>query len=250
MAKFFEAKQKTVEYLKDQTLTDLANKLETDKGTADKSTLSWGNSYPRHFSWHYTPVYEKYMDPVRENNVRFLEIGICDKRFPFASTQMWLSYFKNVELFSVDNFWGNRSNYGDDIQKVVEMGSHFIFADQGSEDDWNHINTEVGQNSIDFIVEDGSHAPEHMMYSLYRSVDILKSGGYYFMEDIQNPETSKGWFGYDNAEIFNELQNWNDNYNSQYITPEQSKYIKDNCDFVELQLDPSRIKYLAVFRKK
>jgi len=36
------------------SLTELANKFETDKGTADKFTLSWGKDWPDHVCMGYT----------------------------------------------------------------------------------------------------------------------------------------------------------------------------------------------------
>ena len=68
--------------------------------------------------------------------------------------------------------------------------------------DWDEIEKTIPSNSLDFIIEDGSHYPHHMMYTLYRSIKLLKSGGIYFMEDIQNPKTSKGYFKTANLKQF------------------------------------------------
>jgi hypothetical protein len=121
-----------------------------------------------------------------------LEIGVCDKRFPYASIKMWKSYFKNVDFYAVDNFWGHKiGDKIEDIDKLNNQDINFIYADQGSFDDWDELN-KLFPNKFDFIVEDGSHWPNHMMVSLWKSLGVLKSGGYYFMEDIQNPLKSRG----------------------------------------------------------
>ncbi len=249
MKQFYSKLGNELSYNSELSLTEIANSLQTDKGTLSRNDVAWANAHPTHHCWHYTPVYEKYMNPKRESKVKLLEIGVCDPRFCFASPKMWLQYFKDVDLYSVDNFWG-RGFSESDIEPILKMGTNFIYADQGSSQDWDIIVENVGSAKLDFIVEDGSHQPHHMMYSLYRAIDVLKPGGIFFMEDIQNPETSRGTYGYDNANIILELQNWGEHYVTQYLTIDQSNLIRDNYELIELPLDPSRIKYLACFRKK
>ena len=42
---FFQKDKKTDLFNPDKNLSELANEFETDKGTADKMQLSWGNSF-------------------------------------------------------------------------------------------------------------------------------------------------------------------------------------------------------------
>lgn len=239
-------------YNKNLNLSELANKFETDKGTEDSLNLSWGKNYSLHRCMHYTKTYEKYMKPFRELDLSLLEIGVCDKRFPYSSIKMWLSYFKNVDFYAVDNFWGHHiDDKINDIEKLNDLSVNFIYADQGSFEDWDELNN-LFSNKFDFLVEDGSHWPNHMMISLWKSIGILKSGGYYFMEDIQNPLKSRGWFKYDNsliAEEFFESMGTKKLYSS-FLNDQQNKDIQDNFDLVDLVLDPNKISYLAVLKKK
>jgi hypothetical protein len=233
------------------TLNEIANFYETDKGTADKSTLSWGNLYPFHFCMHYTHVYEKYMFSDKENNFNMLEIGICDKRFPYASPKMWLTYFKNVNLFCVDNFWGEHlKNKLEDVKKLNAIGVNFIYADQGSYDDWDKI--KKLKVKYKYIVEDGSHWPNHMMVTMWKCIDLVESNGYYFMEDIQNPEKSRGWYKYDNSLISEELLETQKTkiFKSSFLNDKQNKDINNNFELIDLVLDPNNINYLGVFKKK
>jgi hypothetical protein len=145
------------------------------------------------------------MEIKRNDEISMLEIGVCDKRFPYASIKMWMSYFKNIDLYAVDNFWGHTvEDKLTDIKNINNNGVNFIYADQGSFNDWDEIN-HCYPNKFDFIIEDGSHWPNHMMISLWKSIGVMKTGGYFFMEDIQNPLKSRGWFKYDNALIAQEL---------------------------------------------
>jgi hypothetical protein len=236
----------------EKSLSELANQFETDKGTSDSVNLSWGTEYATHRSWHYSTTYEKYMNSSKNDSISMLEIGVCDKRFPYASIKMWKSYFKDLDLYAVDNFWGHKiGDKLEDITKLNSEGVNFIYADQGSFDDWNELN-ELFPNRFDFVVEDGSHWPNHMMVSLWKAIGVLKSGGYYFMEDIQNPLKSRGWFKYDNAliaEEFLQTLSTGELYSS-FLNDQQNKDIQDNFELVEIVLDPSQINYLAVLRKK
>jgi hypothetical protein len=183
-----------------KSLSEIANIFETDKGTANPLTLSWGKDYPTHKCMHYTKTYEKYLNPFRnKQNFSMLEVGICDKRFPYASAYMWKNFFKDVDYYGVDNFWGHSlEDKLSDISKLNESGINFIYADQGNYNDWEQLQ-KIFVNSLDCVVEDGSHWPNHMMISLWQSRNMLKTGGLYFMEDIQNPIKSRGWYKYDNS---------------------------------------------------
>jgi len=234
-------------------LNTIANELETDKGTADKLTLSWGHLCPTNFCWGYTQTYNTYMKTFREKKVKLLEIGICDGRFKYASPKMWLKYFKDIDLYCVDNFWGTGPELeATNIDDLNKMGVNFIYADQGSEEDWNKIDTLIEYESLDFLIEDGSHYTHHMVYSLWRGAKLLKKGGYYFMEDIQNPETCRGFWGYDNADLSTDLKNFLSNgvFSNPHLSEEACKYIVNHFEIVDLILDNTNMNYLAVFCKK
>jgi hypothetical protein len=251
--KIFRKTKEGTLYNKDLSLTQIANLLESDKGDADKMTLTWSKDWPSHHTWGYTMTYEKYMNQQRESqNIKLLEIGICDKRFPYASSKMWMTYFKDLDLYSLDNFWGDYlENKINDIKFLNDIGVNFIYADQGNFTDWNEIKKEI-PNDFDFIVEDGSHWPNHMSISLWKSKDLLKSGGFYFMEDLQNPVTARGMFKYDNAlltENLIESQN-NNKIILSFLNDQQNLDINDNYQLCEMILDRNKIQYLGVFRKK
>jgi len=251
--KIFKKTTNTNSFYKEKTkLSQLANQYETDKGTANSLSLSWGLDFPNHKCMHYTETYEKYMDYKRNDFVSMLEIGVCDKRFPYASIKMWMSYFKDIDFYAVDNFWGHKiDNKIEDVQNLNNQGVNFIYADQGSFEDWDELNTHY-LDKFDFIIEDGSHWPNHMVISLWKSINILKSGGYYFMEDIQNPLVSRGWFRYDNSLLAQELLEAlsTKNFKSCFLNNQQNIDIQNNFEFIDLVLDPNSINYLAIFKKK
>tara|TARA_R110000868_G_scaffold8986_1_gene45511 strand:- start:1585 stop:2343 length:759 start_codon:yes stop_codon:yes gene_type:complete len=252
MKLFKSTKKENYFYKPEKSLSELANLYETDKGTEDSKNLSWGKEYKDHVCMHYTTIYEKYMKEKREEGVSILEIGVCDKRFPYASIKMWMSYFKNPNFYAMDNFWANSlENKLQDIIDLNNSGVNFIYSDQGSFQDWDKI-IDLNLNKFDYIIEDGSHWPNHMMISLWKSINIMKSGGYYFMEDIQNPLKSRGLYKYDNALIGQELLETlsTKKLESSFLNDKQNLYIQNNLELVDLILDPNKISYLAVLRKK
>jgi hypothetical protein len=250
--KFFCKKQSPKLYNPLLNLTQIANIYETDKGDADKHTLSWGKDYPEHYCMNYTSIYEKYMSADRNNNVKLFEIGICDKRFPFASVKLWLTYFKNLELYSVDNFWGS---YLDEktaeINMLNNMGCNFIYADQGNFNDWSELKQQC-PNDFDFFIEDGSHWPNHMAVSLWQARNMIKPGGYYFMEDLQNPINSRGKFKYDNSLLTEDLltAQHTGTIKSHFLNDQQNNDVNESFELVDMILDQYKINYLAVLKKK
>jgi hypothetical protein len=252
MILFTKTNNKNSFYKDGAELSQLANHYETDKGTANSLDLSWGYDFPNHKCMHYTNTYEKYMSLKKTEHINMLEIGVCDKRFPYASIKMWMSYFKNIDFYAVDNFWGHKiDDKINDIKQLNEQGVNFIYADQGSFEDWDELNVKY-PNKFDFVVEDGSHWPNHMVVSLWKSIGIMKSGGYYFMEDIQNPLKSRGWFKYDNsliAEEFLQTLSTKELYSS-FLNDQQNKDIQNAFELVDIVLDPSQINYLAILKRK
>lgn len=235
------------------SLNELANIYQTDKGDQDKFNTTWGKFWPELECWGYTNTYEKYMEPYRDRTINFLEIGICDKRFPYASIKMWNDYFVNGEIWGMDNFWGNDLQEKiKDISELNKKGINFIYGDQGNLRDWDNIIEKIGKNKFDFIVEDGSHWPNHMVITLWKCKDLLKSGGYYFMEDLQNPETFRGSMKLDNSLLTEDLLKSyrTNNFYTHFLNEQQNQDIRDNFDLKELILDKSRKIYLAVFKKK
>lgn len=237
-------------YNSNKSLTQIANELETDKGDIDKMNLSWGKDWPNHITMGYTHTYERYMSKKRKKNVKLFEIGIRDKRFPYASCKMWLTYFKKVDLYGMDNFWGQEIDDAE-VYNINMLGVNFIYADQGNFLDWDGIKKQC-PNDFDFFVEDGSHWPNHMMVSLWQAKDMLKSGGYYFMEDIQNPNRTRGKFKYDNSIVAEDLLESEHSgiIESRLLHDYQNDDLNKSYNLIELVLDKKRVNYLAVFQRK
>lgn len=163
-----------------KSLTELANRHGSDKGTEGPSA-NWG-------AHNYADVYEAYLEPLRERPIRLLEIGlgvsgervhariVHGRNSGGASLKMWRDYFPRGEIYGIDI---NECRYLD-----CDRVSTFV-ADQGDLDDLRSFTEATGGIDFDVIVDDGSHRPDHQQVSLGYFLDFLKPGGLYFIEDLQ-----------------------------------------------------------------
>ena len=133
---------------------------------------------------------------------------------------------------------------------------NFIFGNQGSYECWKSLRA-VLDIKFDFIVEDGSHQTHDMLCTLYNSLDLLKVNGYYFMEDIQDPITTAGKYGYDNTSIYKTIQEFRDTgkfYNEEcsHLTPDMCKEIGNKIELVEMFYGGHKDfrNIMAVFKRK
>ncbi len=223
------------------TLTQIANKLELDKGTADASTLSWHSAFPQHVTMGYTEVYEKFMAPMRKKPVRLLEVGVWDGRFPLGSLKMWRQYFTKGKIVAMDLF-----QHPDAIGQTEELGCLPVFGDQSDGQAYDALS-----GPFDFIIEDGSHQPDHMLFSLAMLSEKLAPKGIYFMEDIQN-ERTRGMFGYDNLQCLRDLQNWQNTgvFTTNLINAVHYELINRNLRIVGLHPALNDAGWLGVFSRK
>lgn len=157
------------------TLTEIANRIGTDKGT-------------QHFESHsYTEIYQKFFDPIKDNKIKMLEIGIADPRFPGASIQMWTEFFTNLEFIGFDI---NKN------AKVYEKENVKVFiGDQSNKNDLENCVNDYGGN-YDIIIDDGIHHHSHHIVSFESLYPYLKSGGLYIIEDLHayDCRLTEDWF--------------------------------------------------------
>jgi demethylmacrocin O-methyltransferase len=133
------------------SLSELGLKYGTDKGTIHG----------------YLPVYESYLEGLRQTTRSLLEIGV-DKG---SSLMMWREYFPNAIISGLDVLFIPMTRW-DRIQLHVGNSTDANVAEQ------------FGDESFDVIVDDGSHAASHQILTLCWFWPKLKKGGMYFIEDI------------------------------------------------------------------
>lgn len=153
------------------TLTELANRFGTDKGT------SHGHAH------HYTLVYDALFEPLRVKPVRVLEIGLLiggpehgnfERRVARApSVLVWLNYFGNGVVFGFDH---------SDFSHLASERFRFVRGDCGSEADLERLADVVPK--LDIIIDDASHASYHQQLAFRYLFPRLKPGGLYIIEDL------------------------------------------------------------------
>jgi hypothetical protein len=162
-----------------QSLTDLANKYGSDKGTQGP-TSNW----PAHC---YTDVYEAYLGHLRKSPISLLEVGMGVSGEAWeahivrgrnaeggASIKMWHEFFATGQIYGADI---NPAPYLDTTRLTT------VVLDQGDRTALKTFASSV-PGGFDVIVDDGSHRPDHQQITLSTLFPFLKSNGYYFIEDL------------------------------------------------------------------
>lgn len=164
-----------------KSLTDIANFYGTDKGTEGPSAV--------HGAHNYTDIYESYIGSFRDKAISILEIGIGLKRKDdpriahgrnkegAASVHMWYEYLPKGDIHAVDIVPASQL----DNERI-----HTYIADQGDKKSLEALIQSFGKREFDFIIDDGSHHPDHQQLTLNMLFPLLRSGGVYFIEDLRN----------------------------------------------------------------
>ena len=141
------------------------NRLATIYGT-DK----WG----AHF---YTQHYQRYFEPIRSERLKILEIGVGgygDLLNGAQSLRMWKRFFPNSHVVGIDIY--DKSHFSEDRITVLQ-------ADQTDNKRMREIVAQYGP--FDIVIDDGSHLNEHVIATFGILFPLLKSPGFYCIEDLQ-----------------------------------------------------------------
>ena len=130
----------------------------------------------------YNRFYDMFLTPLINKNITLFEIGVDASR----SLKMWNDMFKNGKIYGMDI----------NIEFKHERGLVFK-GDQSSKKDLKTVIKSIKE--ADVIIDDGSHVPEHQLFSFnYLFNKLLKDGGIYIIEDIEtNYWTNGKLYGYD-----------------------------------------------------
>ena len=146
-----------------------------------KMGLQYGTDKITHHGYH--RYYPRYLDYYRSMpGGSMIEIGIDRQK----SLNMWLEYFPNAFI------------YGIDIVVAASGPRHKIFkTDQSNMIELENIVNNI-THPVFFIIDDGSHVPEHQTASFnYLFSKKLMPGGVYIIEDIETSYwINNGIYGY------------------------------------------------------
>jgi hypothetical protein len=142
-----------------------------------------------------TAYYNDKLSKHKFDKISILEIGI----YKFDSIKLFRDFFVNAKIIGVDSFpqlWDDSINDYVYIPNVSKYSSHFIDSYSSTILDnceiymmnaySEEVLNKIEDNSIDFIIEDGSHRIEDQLYVVENWTKKLKTGGTLIIEDIQD----------------------------------------------------------------
>lgn len=162
-------------FIKENTMSELckiAKKHRTDK-------------YHRHnYCTAYENILAKYKD---KSDISLLEIGI----FEGASIRMWLEWLPKAKIYGIDNWSATNKPININGAKIINANSKDI-----------SVCDKLEQQTFDIIIDDGDHHPYSQLTTLWNMWPLLKRGGIYIIEDLDNFDLyQKHWSFISNIEF-------------------------------------------------
>ncbi|HEY4114615.1 MAG TPA: class I SAM-dependent methyltransferase [Rhizomicrobium sp.] len=155
-----------------KNLQTLANEYGSDKGTT-------GGRTPH----RYTYIYDLLFAPQKEQDITFLEIGLCrggpelgksiDRVAVSPSVRMWTEYFTRADIVGFDI---------SDFSHQQSERFTFIRGDCGKDEDVQRL--AASRDGFDVIIDDASHASYHQQLVFKHLWPKLRAGGLYIIEDV------------------------------------------------------------------
>lgn len=133
-------------------------------------TDKWGSHW-------YTQHYQRYFANWRKRRLNILEIGVGgyeDLSYGAQSLRMWKRFFPKSQIVGIDFY--DKSH----------LSEHRIDVLQCDQTDARRI-SEISQRygGFDIIIDDGSHRNEHVIQTFNILFPLLKTQGFYCIEDLQ-----------------------------------------------------------------
>lgn len=136
----------------------------------NKLALKYGSDKCPQIKHNYTPFYYDLLKERRLTIKKVLEIGAGEG----ASLRMWRDFFPNALVYGADN--QNNRIFKEDRIEVFRC-------DQSSKQDLVDLISMTGSD-IDLVIDDGSHIPEHQVFSCLTLIPLLKKDVIYVIEDV------------------------------------------------------------------
>jgi hypothetical protein len=153
----------------------------------DLCRLMAGHGSDKGIGWHtYTPFYQALFLGRRDTVSALFELGLGTNNEdipsnmgthgkPGASLRGWRDYFPNAHI------------YGADVDQRILFSEDRIetfYVDQCEPSTFDALWARLPGLELDFFLDDGLHTIEAARITLAHSIDKVKSGGYYIIEDV------------------------------------------------------------------
>ena len=176
------------------------------------------------FTHGYIPIYESHFSPLRLRKMNILEIGVGGYKDPNAggeSLRMWKEYFPNSIIHAVDIY--DKTPHEEERIRIF----------QGSQNDPDFLKR-IAQKaeSLDIVIDDGSHVNEHVITSFLTLFPLLAANGIYVIEDLQTSYVPKYGGSIENIDhpdtSIGLLKKLIDGLNHQWIATRTPTYLDEN----------------------
>lgn len=161
-------------------LYEIADRYSCDKGLRGPSQKWSANNY--------VDVYQAYLGHRRFEPLKLMEIGLGVRGENWsaeishggnseggASMRMWYDFLPNSQIVGLDI---NPATHLDNDRITTRL------LDQSNREQLAGLVSEYGPESLDVIIDDGSHIADHQQISLEELMPLLKPNGLYFIEDL------------------------------------------------------------------
>lgn len=129
------------------------------------------------YAHHYYKEYAKEFEPIREEEINILEVGI----WKGTSHQSWVDYFPNANVYGIDIFSRVEPK---DVSILQHDRVHWVKGDSTSKDIVTKVKEEFGDIKFDYIIDDGLHTPKANMDTVNNLWNFLIEGGVFYVEDV------------------------------------------------------------------
>jgi hypothetical protein len=186
----------------------------------------------------YLDIYHRYMGATRLAVKTFVEIGVRDG----ASLRMWKEYFPNATIYGID--------IDPRCKESAEDRIEIIIGDQNDENFLKSLSEKFG-NTIDILLDDGSHITSHQIKTYLYLYHCVKQKGLFIIEDLANSYEEWGnnevnlrtaWPGMKYNKADDELKNYRkdfDNFVNNVIKKlDLNKFEKEQSHMVSVHFYP------------
>lgn len=158
--------------------------------------MTWYGSDKGGFRHNYTIVYESLFKGLKSRSLRILELGLGTNNIEVKST-MGSCGSPGASLRGWRNLLPDAFVYGADIDRSILFEEEKIktfYCDQLDQTSIKELweRPEI-RDGVDILIEDGLHTLAANISFLQGSLDHVRPGGYYVVEDIAG-EFKKEWF--------------------------------------------------------
>ncbi len=193
----FIKRRPAVEVFRTGNGSDLLIKLQSINvlaPTAMCSAMLWCGSDKSLFRHNYTTVYNALLGGARRDSLQIFELGLGSNNSQFAFN-MWAHGVPGASLRGWKTLFPRARIFGADIDRASlfqEDRIYTTYCDQLDRSVINEMWKEPGlSDGMDLIIDDGLHTFDGNVIFLDGSLDRLRPGGFYVIEDIARGELER-----------------------------------------------------------